>query len=86
MLGIGDFFKRIKSSVSKEVFVRNAIKEAVKKFAGVDIRLEDISFQGSTAILRNINQSARTTVFIKKHAIIREANATQNFRRVSDIR
>jgi hypothetical protein len=86
MIGIADFFKKIKGSFAKEVFVRNAIKEAVKKYAGADVNIEDVSFQGSTAILKNINQSARSTVFIKKHSIIKEINSAQNVRIVSDIR
>jgi hypothetical protein len=86
MLNIGEFFKRIKGSFAKEIFVRNAIKEAVKKYTGADIQIEDISFKGSTVMLKNVNQSARSTIFIKKHAIIKEVNTAQNIRIVSDVR
>jgi hypothetical protein len=86
MIGISDFFKRIQNSFSKEVFVRNIIKDCTKKHTSADIALVDISFQGSTVMLKNINQSARSTIFIKKHSIIKDENAAQSIRIISDIR
>jgi hypothetical protein len=86
MLSIGKFFERIQSARTKELYIRSVIQGAIKKNTAADIPLDAISFRSSTANLKNINQSLRSIIFIKKGQILRDINSEQNIRRVEDIR
>ena len=86
MLSISQFFKRIQNKHSKELFVRSVIQAAIKKYAGVEVLLEDITFGSSGVVLKNVSGAARSQVFIKKQAIIAEINAGQDIRHIGDVR
>ena len=86
MFGIGEFFKKIQSSYTKEIFARSVIKGSVKKFTGADIPLESVSIRDGVATLRGISQSLRSAIYIKKQAIIDDMTATQGMKNVTDIR
>ena len=86
MLKISEFFKRIQGRQSKEFFIRSTVQTVLQKNIGINIPVESISFNSDTVILNNIPQAARSTIFIKKQAIIAEINSQQQFRKISDIR
>jgi len=86
MFGIGDFFKRIQGGFAKELFLRKAIADAVKKCANIDVAVEDMSVKDGIVNLNKISQAARSVIFIKKQAILAEINGQQAGVLVKDIR
>jgi len=86
MLGIGEFFRRIQDIKTKEIFVRTAIQDSIKKHTSVHVPIENISFASGSVVLKNINQTARSVVFIRKANIIKDINGAQTVRVVTDIR
>ena len=85
MLGISEFFKKIQSSYTKEIFIRNAIREVILQKTGVDVPIGSVSFKSNAVILNNVSQSLKSVIFIKKQAILKEIAEKQNIRVVSDI-
>ncbi len=86
MFSIADFFKRIQGVQAKEVFLRNAIKDSIKKHVGLEIPVEEIEVKSSTVNLKNVSSAARSAVFIKKGTILREINEIQQMRVITDVR
>ena len=86
MIGIGDFFKRIKGLHAREVLVRTIIQDAIKKHTGVDIPLDSISFSAGSIVLKSASNSLRSAIFIKKTAILADVNAGQDLKKIVDIR
>jgi hypothetical protein len=86
MLDIKKFFEKIQNTRAKEIFLRQAVKESIEKHTPVKISLESISFSSTTVVLKNLNQSARSTIFIKREAILKEIGERQLGRAVTDIR
>lgn len=86
MFNIAGFFKKIQNSHTKELFIRTIVIQAIKKFTQSDIPIESVSFNSSTIVLKNISQSLRSIIFIKKQTIISEINSSQTIRIVTDIR
>ena len=86
MFNISGFFKRIQNAHTKELFIRTVIRDSIKKSTTIEIPLESISFNASTAILKGISQSLRSVIFIKKRVILADINANQTIRAISDIR
>lgn len=86
MFGIGQFFSKIQNSFAKEVLIRTVMKDAIKKYVGLEIPIENISVKSGTITLDNVSQSARSAIFIKKQAIIKEIMAAQNIKNITDIR
>ncbi|MCX6706155.1 MAG: DNA polymerase III subunit beta [Candidatus Woesebacteria bacterium] len=62
----------VQNSFTKEVVLRTTIKEAIKKHVGIDIPIENISPKNGIVTLKNISQSARSAIFIKKQKILGE--------------
>jgi hypothetical protein len=52
----------------------------------VEIPLESITFKSTTIELKNVPQSLRSVIFIKKNAILKAVNEAQAIRQVTDIR
>ena len=86
MFSIGKFFERIQNTRTKEVYIRSVIQGAIKKNTGAEIPIDAISFKSSTALLKNISQSLRSAIFIKKGQILKDVNAEQTIRVVEDLR
>ncbi len=86
MFGIGDFFKRIQNSYGKEIFIRSAVQNAIKKYTGSEVPIKDMTFKGEVVTLSNISQSLRSVLYIKKQNILKEINSVQGARVISDIR
>lgn len=72
MFGISGFFKNIQNSFTKEVVLRNSIKEVIKKYTGADIPIENIVCKNGVVNLKNTNSSALSAIFIKKSKILSE--------------
>lgn len=86
MIGLGDFFKRVQNSFSKEIFLRTAIIDSIKLLTGIEISVDGITIKGNVVVLKNLNQTAKSAIFIKKQAIIREIESKQNIKKIVDIR
>ncbi len=86
MFGIGEFFKRVQNIHTKELFARDAVRQSIKKHAGVDIDLECVSFKNKDIVIKGVPHAALSVLYIKKQAIIAEVNSLQDAHTVSDIR
>ncbi len=86
MISIGEFFKRIGGIQSQEIAFRTGIQTAMKEIIGIDIPIESITFKSGTISLKNISSGARSSIFIKKTAIIEHANQLQSAHKITDIR
>ena len=86
MLNIGQFFKKIQNKYTQELFIRTLIKEHIQKHIGIVIPVEDISFKSGDIILKNISQTARSQIFIKKQALLQRINEVQQAKKIGDIR
>jgi hypothetical protein len=86
MFSIAQFFARIQNVRSKEVFVRSAIQNTINEVLKVNIPLEAITFKSTTVELKNIPQTLRSVIFIKKGALLKAINEAQAIRQVTDIR
>ncbi len=86
MFNIASFFQKIGGRRATEIFVRTAIQEAIRKHTSIPVPLEAISFASTNVVLKNINQTAKSVIFIKKIPIIREINTSQTVRTITDIK
>ena len=86
MIGISELFKRIKGLHAREVLVRAAIQEAIKKHTGADISLDSISFASDAVVLKNVSSALKSAIFIKRSSILNEINSAQTLRKITDIR
>lgn len=86
MIGISELFKRIKGIQAREVLLRTAVQEAIKKNTGADISLESVSFSSDSVVLKNSNSSLRSAIYVKKASILDEINRGQTVKKVVDIR
>ena len=86
MFGIGDFFKKVQSSYTKELFIRTCIIEAIKETVHIDVPIAAVAFKGSVVTLNNTSQSLKSAVFIKKQSILKKINEKQQIRAVTDLR
>ena len=86
MKSIAEFFKNIKGRQARAVHLRMVVKEAVEKYAHVSVPLEAIDLSSGTAVLKGLDQTAKSVVFIKKTAILAEIGARPDTQSVVDIR
>ena len=86
MFNIRDFFSRIQNSHAKEVFIRSIIRDSVKKVANIDVSLESIAIRAGTVTFTGMNQADRSTIFIKKQAILKDIALNQEMRKIDDVR
>lgn len=86
MFNIGNFLSKIQNSRSKEIIFRLTVQKAIKNHLSLDVPIESIKFRAGAVIVSNIVQSARSTLFIKKQAILDEINKNQQTFMVGDIR
>lgn len=83
---IRDFFKRIQNIHAKEILIRSLIKDVIKKHTNHEIPIESIKFSSGNIVLKGVNQSLRSVIFIKRTNIIQEINASQQIKRFYDIK
>jgi len=86
MIGISELFKRIQGLRARDIVIRTAIQEAIKKQTGADISLESVSFSSDSAVLKDASSALKSAIFIKKSAILAEINAAQSMKKIVDIR
>jgi hypothetical protein len=86
MIGLGEFFKKVQNSFSKELLLRATIKNVISKYTGIDLKIEDISYKAGLITLKNISQAARSVVFIKKRVILEEIYNQKIGQEISDIK
>lgn len=86
MIGIGQFFHRIQNTFTKEVLVRKLIVGSVKENTNVDIPIESIVLKNGVVFLKNISNTAKSVVYIKKSKIIQQVNDQQQVRLILDIK
>ena len=86
MLGISGFFKNIQNAFTKEIVLRTEIKEVVKKCVGLDLQIENISCKNGVIILKNVNSSVSSAIFIKKTKILEILKRDYKREYVKDIR
>lgn len=85
MLGIGEFFKKIQNVRMREMLIRSTAQEVIKNQTSVEVPIDAISFKSGTMLL-NVNQTARSVIYIKRQGIMEEINSKQKVRTVTDIR
>ncbi|MEN9912671.1 MAG: hypothetical protein RLY66_79 [Candidatus Parcubacteria bacterium] len=86
MLNISEFFKRVQGKHAKEVVVRTSVCDAIRKYAGFDIPMEKVNFNSDTVVLEGLTAMQKSQIYIKKQAILDEANSQQSIRVIGDIR
>ena len=63
-----------------------AIGESFRKITGIEVPVESIAIKAGTVSLKGINQADKSTIFIKKQALLKDINASQTIRKIDDIR
>ncbi|MFA6295643.1 MAG: hypothetical protein WC666_04520 [Candidatus Paceibacterota bacterium] len=86
MIGLGEFFKKVQNSFLKEVSLRTAIRDIIKKYTEADVSIENISYKNNIIILKDVSQTVRSVIFIKKQAILKEISEKQDIYKITDIR
>jgi hypothetical protein len=86
MFGIGHLLKRMQNRQTREYFVRERVREAVREATKVDIIVENIKINGSVVSFLNLNQSAKSEVYIKKQQLLKLINSLQDIVVVTDLR
>ena len=86
MNSIGSFFSRIQGVFAGKIVLYSSAQEIIKKVAGIEVPLEALSFSGKSLIIKGLDQAARSVIFIKKSAILKELNQKIPGRVIEDIR
>jgi len=86
VFNISTFFSRFQNSFKKEIFIREVVCQAIENQTKVRIPIEVVSFSGSSVVLKSVNQTLRSVIFIKKQNIIAEINQKQTGKVIIDIR
>ena len=86
MKRISEFLARFRNIQARESLIRLAIQQALKSRLVLEVPLESISCKGATITLKGVDQTARSAIFIKKEAILKEINGLQSIRIIKDIR
>ncbi|MGC9605376.1 MAG: hypothetical protein ABSF56_01275 [Minisyncoccia bacterium] len=86
MKSISEFFENIRTRQARTARLCTVVQGAVEEHAHIPVQLEAISFSGRTAVIRGLDQTAKSVVFVKKTAILAEIGAKLGDRSVVDIR
>ena len=86
MFGIGEYFKNIRSSFTKQLFVRSVVSKIIYKYLNTEISPDKMSIKGGIVTIRGISQAAKSVIFTKKTTLISEINSNQAIIKVLDIR
>ena len=86
MKSISELFGRIQNRFTKEAAIRLGVQEAIKNSTGIELPLETIAFSATTLVVKGLNSSAQSAVYIKKPQILEAIRAKSIGRNVTDIR
>lgn len=86
MKSIGEFFARIRGKQAQELRLRFAVREIVKRYAGIEILPSSISFSMKAVSIKGLSQAAKSALFVKQSAIIKEIQEKVPERPVDSIR
>ena len=86
MIGINQFFNKIKNTHARELLIRNIVIDSLEKNTGIKLSVEAVSFKSNSVVLNNISQTAKSDIFIKKQKIIDYINKSQKLRVIKDIK
>lgn len=86
MKSIREFFARIQNRQFQEIQLRASISDAVTKHTRVVLPPDSISFSPKVLVLKGLNQSAKSAIFIKKTYILKDLNEILPARMIADIR
>lgn len=79
MFNIRQFLQRASNRQTKSHFLRLNVQDTIKKYLNLDIPLEDISTKGQKIIIKNLSQSARSSLYIKKSSILEDINKNSDY-------
>ncbi len=72
MFGLSGFFNNIQNSFTKEVVLRTTIKDSIKKFTNIDIKIENIVYKNELVNLKKVNSAELSVIYIKKQKILED--------------
>ena len=71
---------------AQEIAVRAVIQEIIKKQTTLEVPLDKITFVGMDMVLKNLDQTAKSAVFIKKASLLKEIAAIVSKKSITNIR
>ena len=74
MFNISQFLERLKKISGSSINIRIEISKVISKQLGLEIPIESIEIKLPKIYIKNISQAARSEIFIKKEAILKEIN------------
>ena len=77
MFNIKGLLVKINSLRAKGVIERESIRGIIKKHIGLDIYVNDIELKSGVIRFKNISQSAKSAIFIKKQNILADINTNR---------
>lgn len=86
MFNIEQFLGKIRARQTSGEAVRIAVIEALKEYVGLEVIGKDVEIKPPQIFLKNIPQTARTEIFIKKKSILENINKKHGGRPFTDIR
>ena len=72
MKSISEFFSRILGKQGEEMRLRLAFQEIIEKYAKTKVPFDAISFSIKTVSIKGLSQGAKSAIFIKKPAMLKE--------------
>jgi hypothetical protein len=86
MFNISHFLEKIRGIQAKSAFERIIVHNVILKNIGIDIPIENVSIKSTVITLKNISQSAKSAIYIKKLLLLEDINKNQNNIIAKDIR
>jgi hypothetical protein len=86
MKKISEFFAKIQNKQAQKIVIYSIAKEAILNITKIDIPISSIGFSGRVLTLKGIDQAAKSVIFIKKAAILKEIKDKFPRQEVVDIR
>ena len=83
---ISQLLNKIRSVQAKGALERSIVHDSLLKNIGIDIPIPNISIKSMIVTLKNISQSAKSAIYIKKQAILEDINKGQESIIARDIR
>ena len=83
---ISQLLNKIRNVQAKRALQVNIVCDSIMKNIGIDISISNISIKSTIVTLKNISQSAKSAVYIKKQAILDDINKGQESVIARDIR
>jgi hypothetical protein len=71
---IGEFFARIRNKHLDEMRLRLTVQEIIEKHAKTKPSPDSISFSTRSVSVKGLSQAAKSVIFVKKTAILKELN------------